>query len=384
VRGRDRGDDPLRGRWRTRSTRRHETSTVLTEPSEKTVVVVGRWLRDEPARGGAYLYHDLAASRRRGARGSASPGVGISAGACWCGGGAHRDAPSSIHLATRWHGLASRQRPRGSGWRRRGGWRRARDRRGLKLHNPLSAAARCRLRRGSPAGRTTHRSSTRPLTGSWPTAIPPGVRFEVNGRLVRGASRGSRPVRVAVCPTAAKRSGRAWLPSACLAAPEDQQGLAVSTLGRSSGGGGTGSVSSFVVRPGLVGGAIEAPAVGGAHAQQGRLRPCGRPWITYLGYRRGDPGALQGQLTAGVRPRTGRTPSGGKAARPLRRDLQMVPARPRGGIPAALGLVEPSLGWARGACRPATRRRRTPRRWQRPPGAPERSAQATANGAAGR
>jgi HSP90 family molecular chaperone len=91
---------------------------VLTDPSEKTVVVVDNGCgmsRRELAR-----YHDLAASSKTRGEGIGFAGVGIKLGLLVAEAVLTESRRGPVHVASRWH-LASRHKAPGSGWRRPAG-----------------------------------------------------------------------------------------------------------------------------------------------------------------------------------------------------------------------------------------------------------------------
>ncbi len=154
---------------------------VLTEPSEKTVVVVDDGCgmsRRELAR-----YHDLAASSKTRGEGIGFAGVGIKLGLLVAEGVLTESRRGPVHVASRWH-LASRHKAPWQ-WVAPPGWVGERGTAvGLQLRNPLSPLL--------DAGyvESCLRAHFEPLFEPAFDAIlaeryPAGVAFHVNGRADR-------------------------------------------------------------------------------------------------------------------------------------------------------------------------------------------------------
>ena len=177
---------------------------VLTDPSEKTVVVVDDGCgmgRRELAR-----YHDLAASTKKRGEGIGFAGVGIKLGLLVAEAVLTETRRGSVHVATRWH-LSSRQKAPWL-WVAPPGWVGERGTAvGLKLHNPLSPL----LDAGYVEGRL--RLHYEPLFDAAFDDIlseryPSGVGFWVNGRPMsrrRAANRASGPRWSCACRASASR-----------------------------------------------------------------------------------------------------------------------------------------------------------------------------------
>ena len=230
---------------------------VLTDPSEKTVVVVDDGCgmgRRELAR-----YHDLAASTKTRGEGIGFAGVGIKLGLLVAEAVLTETRRGSVHVATRWH-LASRQKAPWQ-WVAPPGWVGERGTAvGLKLQNPLSPL----LDAGFVEARL--RLHYEPLFDAAFDEIlseryPSGIGFWVNGRPMprrRAGESGERAALVVRLPRKRKPAAFGFLARVSSPLPEDLQGLAISTLGKviRRGWDWIGLTSSS---PGLVGGLIEAP-----------------------------------------------------------------------------------------------------------------------------
>ena len=319
---------------------------VLTDPSEKTVVVVDDGCgmgRRELAR-----YHDLAASTKARGEGIGFAGVGIKLGLLVAEAVLTETRRGSVHVATRWH-LASRQKAPWQ-WVAPPGWVGERGTAvGLKLHNPLSPL----LDAGYVEGRL--RLHYEPLFDAAFDEIlseryPSGVGFWVNGRPMprrRAGESGERAALVVRLPRKRKPAAFGILARASSPLPEDLQGLAISTLGKviRRGWDWIGLTSSS---PGLVGGLIEAPGLSAALTlNKGDFVRAGRRGITYLGYRKALQEAVQAQLTAWGEARDREDSARRRAARPLERDLEAVLLDLAGEFPALAALVEHRAGGQR-------------------------------------
>ena len=312
---------------------------VLTDPSEKTVVVVDDGCgmgRRELAR-----YHDLAASSKTRGEGIGFAGVGIKLGLLVAEAVLTETRRGSVHVATRWH-LASRQKAPWQ-WVAPPGWVDERGTAvGLKLRNPLSPL----LDAGFVEARL--RLHYEPLFDAAFDDIlseryPSGVGFWVNGRPLsrrRAGESGERAALVVRLPRKRKPAAFGFLARVSSPLPEDLQGLAISTLGKviRRGWDWIGLASSS---PGLVGGLIEAPGLSAALTlNKGDFVRAGRRGITYLSYRKALQEAVQAQLAAWGEARDRDDSARRRAARPLERDLEAVLLDLAGEFPALAALVE--------------------------------------------
>ena len=312
---------------------------VLTDPTEKTVVVVDDGCgmsRRELAR-----YHDLAASTKTRGEGIGFAGVGIKLGLLVAEAVLTETRRGSVHVATRWH-LASRQKAPWQ-WVPPPGWVGARGTAvGLKLRNPLSPL----FDAGYLEGRL--RLHYEPLFDpAFDTILaeryPKGVRFSVNGRAMARRREGVAAESAALVvrlPRKRKPAAVGYLARVASPLPEDRQGLAVSTLGKviRRGWDWIGLSSSS---PALVGGLIEAPGLSAALTlNKGDFVRAGRRGITYLAYRKALQEAVQAQLTAWGEARDREDSARRRAARPLEKDLEAVLLDLADEFPALAALVE--------------------------------------------
>jgi hypothetical protein len=319
---------------------------VLTDPSEKTVVVVDDGCgmsRRELAR-----YHDLAASSKTRGEGIGFAGVGIKLGLLVAEGVLTESRRGPVHVASRWH-LASRHKAPWQ-WAAPPGWVGERGTAvGLKLRNPLSPLL--------DAGyvESCLRAHYEPLfEPAFDTILaeryPSGVVFHVNGRAIeRGHSTngGERAALAVRLPRKRKPAAIGFLARVNEPLPEDRQGLAVSTLGKviRRGWDWTGLSSAS---PTLVAGLIEAPGLSAALTlNKGDFLRTGRRGITYLAYRKAIQEAVQAQLAAWGEARDREDTARRRATRPLERDLEAVLLDLADEFPALAALVERRPGGQR-------------------------------------
>ncbi len=319
---------------------------VLTDPSEKTLVVVddgSGMSRRELAR-----YHDLAASGKTRGEGIGFAGVGIKLGLLVAEGVITETRRGPVHVATRWH-LASRHKAPWH-WFAPRGWVGERGTAvGLKLRNPLSPLL------DASFVEVCLRAHFEPLFEEAFDEIlderyPGGVVFGVDGRRLersRTGKRGERAPLVVRLPRKRKPAALGFLERVDEALPEERQGLAVSTLGKVIRRGwdwiGLSSAS-----PALVTGVIEAPGLAAALTlNKGDFLRTGRGGITYLAYRKAIQEAVQAQLAAWGEGRDGEDAARRRAARPLERDLEAVLLDLAEQFPAVAALVERRPGGQR-------------------------------------
>jgi hypothetical protein len=319
---------------------------VLTDPSEKTVVVVddgSGMSRRELAR-----YHDLAASSKTRGEGIGFAGVGIKLGLLVAEAVLTETRRGPVHVASRWH-LASRHKAPWQ-WVAPPGWVGERGTAvGLKLRNPLSPLLDAGYVEGSL------RAHFEPLFEPAFDSIlaeryPSGVAFYVNGRAIergRSASGSERATLAVRLPRKRKPAAVGFLERVSEPLPEDRQGLAVSTLGKviRRGWDWTGLSSSS---PALVAGLIEAPGLSAALTlNKGDFLRAGRRGITYLAYRKAIQEAVQAQLAAWGEGRDREDAARRRATRPLERDLEAVLLDLADEFPALAALVERRPGGQR-------------------------------------
>lgn len=287
-------------------------------------------------------YHDVAASAKVRGEGIGFAGVGIKLGLLACDEVLTETRRGRTHVATAWH-LASRQRApwrwvpppglvdgHGTGVR-------------LRVRNPLSPL----LDAGFVAASLERQF--RPLFEPGFDEVlqghyPHSVRFLVNGNsLARRQPGGDRaPIAIRVGrrrkPTAV---GYLIRPDAPL--PEDERGVAISTLGKVIKRGWD-WLGVTPTTPERIGGLIEVPALAACltlnKADFIRSGPRG---ATYLAYRKAIQEAVTAQLAAwGDAP--DRTAEARRWARPVERDLQRILVDLAEEFPLLAALVERQAG----------------------------------------
>ena len=312
---------------------------VLTDPTEKTVVVVDDGCgmsRRELAR-----YHDLAASTKTRGEGIGFAGVGIKLGLLVAEAVLTETRRGSVHVATRWH-LASRQKAPWQ-WVPPPGWVGARGTAvGLKLRNPLSPL----LDAGYVEGR---------LCAALRAALRPGLRRDPGRSLPvrrallgerararaapRGGGGGERDARRAPAPQE-EAGGRRPSRARRVAAPRGPAGARGQHPRQGDPPGvGLDRPLVLVARPRRR--AIEAPGLSAALTlNKGDFVRAGRRGITYLAYRKALQEAVQAQLTAWGEARDREDSARRRAARPLEKDLEAVLLDLADEFPALAALVE--------------------------------------------
>ena len=319
---------------------------VLTDPTEKTVVVVddgSGMSRRELSR-----YHDLAASTKTRGEGIGFAGVGIKLGLLVAEAVLTESRRGTSHVASRWH-LASRQKAPWK-WVPPPGWVGQRGTAvGLRLRNPLSPL----LDAGYVEG--CLRRHFEPLFDPAFDAIlaeryGAGVVFHVNGRVVErsSSSRGNERAPLVVRMARKRKPGAIGvLERVRETLPEERQGLAISTLGKviRRGWDWIGLAPSS---PGLTAGLVEAPGLSAALTlNKGDFLRSGRRGITYLAYRKAIQEAVQAQLAAWGEAPDRDDAARRRAARPLERDLEAVLVDLADEFPAVAALVERRPGGQR-------------------------------------
>ena len=290
-------------------------------------------------------YHDIAASTKVRGEGIVFAGVWIKLALLVCEDVLTETRRGRVHLATAWH-LASRHR---APWRRvpppglvetRGTAVR------LALKNPLSP-----LLDGGFI-ETVLRRHFEPLFDPAFDEIlaahyPEGVRFVVNGQTLerRGAAPGRAPLAI--------RLGRKRKPAAVGwlvrdgALPEDERGVAVSTLGKVIKRGWD-WLGLTPTAPEQVGGLIEVPALAGCLTlNKADFIRTGSRGMTYLAYRKAIQEAVAAQLVAWGEIRNAAEEARRRRARPLERDLATVLVDLAEDFPLLATLVEQHAGGQR-------------------------------------
>jgi hypothetical protein len=293
---------------------------ISADPARATLTVVD----DGAGMGRRELrrYHDIAATTKVRGEGIGFAGVGIKLGLLACEEAVTETRRGKTHVATAWH-LASRQR---APWRwipppglvaEHGTAVR------LTVRNPLSPlldagfVAACLERHFQPL-------FDEGFDAVLAAHYPGGVRFVVNERLLarRAATDGRAPLAIRL-GRKRKPAAVGYLMRAGLPLPEDERGVAISTLGKVIKWGWDWLGLAPAV-PEQVGGLIEVPGLAGSltlnKADFIRAGPRG---ATYLAYRKALQEAVSTQLAAwGDAP--DRTAEARRRARPLERDLQKV------------------------------------------------------------
>ena len=317
---------------------------VLTDPSARTVAFVddgcGMGRRD------LARYHDLASSTKTRGEGIGFAGVGIKLGLLVAESVLTETRRAAVHVATRWR-LASRHKAPWQ-WVDPPGWVHERGTAiGLHLRNPLSAL----LDGGYLESRL--RLHFEPLFDPAFDDVlreryPGGVRFSIDGRALERSRPADRRATILVrLPRKRRPAAYGFLERRPVPPPEQEQGLAVSTLGKVIRRGwdwiGLSSAS-----PGLVGGLIEAPGLSAALTlNKGDFVRAGRRGITYLAYRKAMQEAVQAQLTAWGEATDREDAARRRATRPLERDLESVLIDLASEFPALAALVERRAGGQR-------------------------------------
>lgn len=319
---------------------------VLTDPTEKTIVVVddgSGMSRRELSR-----YHDLAASTKTRGEGIGFAGVGIKLGLLVAEAVLTESRRGTAHVASRWH-LASRQRAPWK-WVPPPGWVGERGTAvGLLLRNPLSPlldagyVEACLRRHFEPLFDPAFDAILAERYGA-------GVAFHVNGRVVErlaGSRRSERAALAVRLPRKRKPAAVGVLERVREALPEEQQGLAISTLGKVIRRGWD-WIGLAPASPSLTTGLVEAPGLSAALTlNKGDFLRAGRRGITYLAYRKAIQEAVQAQLAAWGEAPDREDAARRRAARPLERDLEAVLVDLADEFPALAALVERRPGGQR-------------------------------------
>ncbi len=319
--------------------------SLLVEPAERTLVVGDNGVgmtRRELAR-----YHDVAASAKTRGEGIGFAGVGIKLGLLVAEEVLTETRRAERHVATRWR-LASRHKAPWR-WVEPPGWVSERGTAvGLRLRNPLSPL----LDPGYVEAAL--RSHFEPLLDAAFDAIlleryPAGVALVVNGRPLarRPAGDDGRASLEARLPRKRKASAVGRLARADMPLPEEQQGLAISTLGKVIRRGWD-WLGLTPASPAEVGGLIEVPELAVALTlNKGDFLRTGRRGMTYLAYRKAIQEAVAAQLVAWGEARDQEDSARRRAARPLERDLERVLVDLADDFPALAALVDRRSGGQR-------------------------------------
>lgn len=316
--------------------------TMTADPAQSTLTVVdnGSGMQRKAMR----QYHDIAASTKVRGQGIGFAGVGIKLGLLVCEEVLTETRRGSTHVATRWH-LASRHRapwqwvpPLGLAGEQGTAVR-------LKLQTPLSPlidpgfVEDVMRRHFQPLLESPFDSF---LTGHYPA----GITFDVNGRSLERHPL-SAPEQAPLTIRLARRrkpSALGYLSRHPAPLPEDQRGVAISTLGKVIKRGwdwlGVTSLQSDRIN-----GLIEVPDLAASLTlNKGDFIRTGTRGAVYLALPEGDQEAVSRQLEAWGDMRTGTPDASSRVMRPLERDLDRVLEELSDDFPLLGSLVERRAG----------------------------------------
>jgi Histidine kinase-, DNA gyrase B-, and HSP90-like ATPase len=316
--------------------------TMTADPAQSTLTVVdnGSGMQRKAMR----QYHDIAASTKVRGQGIGFAGVGIKLGLLVCEEVLTETKRGNTHVATRWH-LASRHRapwqwvpPLGLVGEQGTAVR-------LKLQTPLSPlidpgfVEGVMRRHFQPLLESPFDSF---LTGHYPA----GITFEVNGRPLERHPM-SAPEQAPLTIRLARRrkpSALGYLTRHAASLPEDQRGVAISTLGKVIKRGwdwlGVTSLQSERIN-----GLIEVPDLAASLTlNKGDFIRTGNRGAAYLAYRKAIQEAVSRQLEAWGDTRTGTPDASSRVMRPLERDLDRVLEELSDDFPLLGSLVERRAG----------------------------------------
>lgn len=316
--------------------------TMTTDPVQSTLTVVdnGSGMQRTAMR----QYHDIAASTKVRGQGIGFAGVGIKLGLLVCEEVLTETKRGSTHVATRWH-LASRHRapwqwvaPLGLVAERGTAVR-------LKLQTPLSPLVDPGFLEGVMR-RHFQPLMELPFDSFLACHYPTGITFEVNGRSLERHPM-SAPNQAPLTIRLARRrkpSALGYLSRHPAPLPEDQRGVAISTLGKVIKRGwdwlGVTSLQSDRTN-----GLIEVPDLAGSLTlNKGDFIRTGTRGAVYLAYRKAIQEAVSRQLEAWGDGRTGSPEASSRMMRPLERDLDRVLEELSDDFPLLGSLVERRAG----------------------------------------
>jgi hypothetical protein len=316
--------------------------TMTTDPAQSTLTVVdnGSGMQRKAMR----QYHDIAASTKVRGQGIGFAGVGIKLGLLVCEEVLTETRRGSTHVATRWH-LSSRHRapwqwitPPGLVGERGTAVR-------LKLQTPLSPLI-------DPGFvEEVMRRHFQPLLESLfdsflSSQYPVGIVFEINGRSLERHSKPA-PEQAPLAIRLARRrkpSALGYLSRHTATIPEDQRGVAISTLGKVIKRGwdwlGVTSLQSERIN-----GLIEVPDLAASLTlNKGDFIRTGTRGALYLAYRKAIQEAVSRQLEAWGDTHAGTPDAPSRMMRPLERDLDRVLEELSDDFPLLGSLVERRAG----------------------------------------
>jgi len=316
--------------------------TMTADPAQSTLTVVdnGSGMQRKAMR----QYHDIAASTKVRGQGIGFAGVGIKLGLLVCEEVLTETKRGSTHVATRWH-LVSRHRapwqwvpPLGLAGAQGTAVR-------LKLQTPLSPlidpgfVEGVMRRHFQPLLESPFDSF---LAGHYPSRIT----FEVNGRSLERHPL-SAPDQAPLAIRLARRrkpSALGYLSRHTMPLPEDQRGVAISTLGKviKRGWDWLGVTSLQYER---INGLIEVPDLAASLTlNKGDFIRTGTRGAVYLAYRKAIQEAVSRQLEAWGDARAGTPEASSRMMRPLERDLDRVLEELSDDFPLLGSLVERRAG----------------------------------------
>jgi hypothetical protein len=289
-------------------------------------------------------YHDIAASAKLRGHGIGFAGVGIKLGLLVCEEVTTETKRGKTHIASRWH-LASRHRApwnwisppgfvgdRGTAVR-------------LKLGNPLSPL----VDQGFIEG-IIRRHFQPLLDPAFETLLashyPGGIGFQVNGRRLERHRASDREQAHLIIRLGRKRKPSAigYLLRVSGALPEDERGLAISTLGKviRRGWDWLGVTPAMQDR---VGGLIEVPDLAATLTlNKGDFIRTGARGAVYLAYRKAIQEAVSRQLELWGDQRGTASDASSRMVRPLERDLDRVLEELSDDFPLLASLIDRKVG----------------------------------------
>ncbi len=316
--------------------------TMTADPAQSTLTVVdnGSGMQRKAMR----QYHDIAASTKVRGQGIGFAGVGIKLGLLVCEEVLTETRRGSTHVATRWH-LASRHR---APWQ----WVTPSGLVGeqgtavqLKLQTPLSPLVDPGFLEG--VMRRHFQPLMEPSFDSFLAGqYPAGITFEINGRSLERHPM-SAPDQAPLTIRLARRrkpSALGYLSRHIAPLPEDQRGVAISTLGKVIKRGwdwlGVTSLQSERIN-----GLIEVPDLAASLTlNKGDFIRTGNRGAVYLAYRKAIQEAVSRQLEAWGDGRVGTPEASPRMMRPLERDLDRVLEELSDDFPLLGSLVERRAG----------------------------------------
>jgi hypothetical protein len=316
--------------------------TMTADPAQSMLTVIdnGSGMQRKAMR----QYHDIAASTKVRGQGIGFAGVGIKLGLLVCKEVLTETRRGSTHVATRWH-LASRHR---APWQ----WTTPPGLVGeqgtavrLKLQTPLSPLVDPGFLEG--VMRRHFQPLMEPSFDSFLAChYPAGIAFEVNGRSLERHPM-SAPDQAPLAIRLARRrklSALGYLSRHPATLPEEQRGVAISTLGKVIKRGwdwlGVTSLQSERIN-----GLIEVPDLAASLTlNKGDFIRTGTRGAVYLAYRKAIQEAVSRQLEAWGDGRAGTPEASSRMMRPLERDLDRVLEELSDDFPLLGSLVERRAG----------------------------------------